>query len=87
MSVHSLDMLLQDDEEPTGDQFTPDGGYIPRIFFMGTCTEEQTINSSCCCLCVKVQFIVSVSRFGWECSEKALQRKGQPKIQILLLKC
>lgn len=27
--------LLQDDQEPKDPKFSPDGGYIPRILFMG----------------------------------------------------
>ena len=30
-------ILLQDDEEPSGDIYTPDGGYIPRILFFSKC--------------------------------------------------
>ena len=27
--------LLQDDQEPKDPKFSPDGGYIPRVLFMG----------------------------------------------------
>jgi hypothetical protein len=26
---------LHDDDEPAGDGYKPDGGYIPRLLFMG----------------------------------------------------
>lgn len=36
---------LSDDKEPEGDQYKPDGGYIPRILFMtGSSVHEEIYN-------------------------------------------
>ena len=37
-----LETLLQDSEEPTDKKYYPDGGYIPRIIFVG----KQSLESS-----------------------------------------
>eukprot|EP00343_Euplotes_focardii_P011294 CAMPEP_0205831152 /NCGR_PEP_ID=MMETSP0206-20130828/43226_1 /ASSEMBLY_ACC=CAM_ASM_000279 /TAXON_ID=36767 /ORGANISM="Euplotes focardii, Strain TN1" /LENGTH=149 /DNA_ID=CAMNT_0053135507 /DNA_START=22 /DNA_END=468 /DNA_ORIENTATION=+ len=33
---------VEDDDEPTGEQYTPDGGYIPRILFLGSDGEVRS---------------------------------------------
>ena len=37
-------LFEQDEEEPKDDAFSPDGGYIPRILFLGT---EGLSHASC----------------------------------------
>lgn len=38
-SYYGLYLILKDEEEPRDEDFSPDGGYIPRILFLGKATE------------------------------------------------
>lgn len=48
LSAEFVMVNLQDNEEPAGDQFKPDGGYIPRILFAGPSgrVDPSVINSA-----------------------------------------
>ena len=35
LAEHFVMTNCEDDEEPSGDKWTPDGGYIPRLMFVG----------------------------------------------------
>lgn len=37
----------QDEEEPKDEAFSPDGGYIPRILFLGTEGVDSPVMSTC----------------------------------------
>ena len=46
LSQHFVMVNIQDDEDPKDSKFAPDGGYIPRIIFLGKSRTIQALRDA-----------------------------------------